>query len=68
MKTVDGYLSRLAQEVYRDAVVYQEEAGGRKRYILERRGEEPVGLGETFRDAKTAVQALRRSGRTHGTA
>ena len=59
MRYVDGYLSRRVQEVWPDAIVYRDEDGDQKRYVLERERAEPLGLGTNFREAKMAIEALR---------
>ena len=74
-REVDGYLSRLAQAVWPDAVVYKIHEGelGRAetrvpRFTLERPGVDPLGLGSGFQNAKAAIEALRRQKEaSHGT-
>ena len=58
MRTVEPQLSKIAQRIWPDAIVYTEDAGGR--YVLERAGQEPVGLGKDFREARRSIDALRR--------
>lgn len=58
MRKVEGYLSQQAQLRWPGALVYREEIGT---FTLERPGAEPVSLGESFKDAKRAVQAMRRA-------
>ena len=63
MKTIDGYLSGFAQSFWPDAIVYIELAsgpGGPMFFYVERKNEEPIGLGPTFKHAKLAIQALKR--------
>lgn len=56
MKSVDGYLSELIQEVWPEAVVGVSDDDW---WIVERGGLGPVvKLGAHFRDAKRAVQAI----------
>lgn len=68
MKIIEGYLSRLVQKMWRDAIVYKEEReDGSLRYWIERRGQEPLGLGASYQDARSAVDMLRRQrGGDHG--
>jgi len=56
MRTVDGNLSKRAQAFDRSALVYREEAGG---YTLERKGLEPLSLGDSFGRAQSALEALK---------
>jgi len=65
MRTVDGYLSKRAQAFWRDAIVYKDADG--TQYVLERTDAEPIGLGSNFREAKSAIEALRRQEESHGT-
>jgi hypothetical protein len=55
MRTLDGYLSRLAQRASPRALVYHED---RRQYVLELPDEEPIILGQQFRDAKRAIEAF----------
>lgn len=55
---VDGYLSRLAQNCWKDALVVCLLSPGAETWQLERPGVEPVGLGESFSQAKQAVHAV----------
>ncbi len=60
MDNIDGYLSRLAQKVWPSAIVMRKETGEGFEFRLERDDQEPVGLGTDFRNAKAAIEALRR--------
>lgn len=51
-RRIDGYLSRLAQQVDPTALVLDTAEG----WVLERAGEAPLGLGESFADAGRAVR------------
>lgn len=67
MRTVETYLSRRAQTVWADAVVYREDGD---RFVLERAGAEQLQLGENFHDAKSAIDVLRNAKKKeaeHGT-
>jgi len=57
-KKCDGYLSRLAQRAWKDALVVCQLEPGAETWIMERGGAEPLGLGACFSDAKQAVHAL----------
>lgn len=58
MKRVDDYLSRKAQQVHPDVVVYCDGPEGAQVWTYERAGQEPLGLGATFQGAKAAIAAL----------
>lgn len=64
MRTIDGYLSRRAQQLYPDALVTHDE--GPSDYRLEREGAEPVGLGDDFPSAQRALTALANATRARG--
>lgn len=56
MRTLDGYLSRRAQaRIDPSALVYREADDS---YTLERRGQQPLGLGPDFGAAQQALHAL----------
>lgn len=57
MRIVDAYLSRKVQALWPDGIVYKDEAGSN--FVLERSGEEPLGLGMDFRQAKQTIEVLR---------
>jgi hypothetical protein len=62
VRRVEGYLSRLAQQIWTGALVFGEgpqDGGGP--FILERPGKEPIGLGETFSNAHHGLSALIRA-------
>jgi len=63
MRTLETYLSRRAQTVWADAVVYREEGD---RFVLERAGAEPLQLGMAFPEAKRAIDVLRQAKKKEG--
>lgn len=63
MRAVETFLSRRAQTVWPDAVVYREEDG---RFVLERAGAEALQLGASFPEAKRAVEVLRHAKKKEG--
>ncbi len=60
MRNLDGYLSRKAQEVWPNAIVWKDQVAEVVTFTLERPGVEPLGLGRSFGEAKQSVAALRR--------
>lgn len=64
MKRLDGFLSRKAQTLYPDALVYCEDLGNGEVWTLERRDRDPLGLGRSFGNASQAVQAMIRASQT----
>lgn len=60
MKTVNAYLTgRAAGNLDPTAAVFvQQHSTGGERWFLECRGDEPVGLGASFREARNALGAL----------
>ncbi len=58
MRRLDGYLSRKAQAIYPDALVYCDSSGPVEVWTLERPGVEALGLGSCFNGAKQAIDAL----------
>jgi len=58
MKQINGYLSRLAQNCWKDSLVYCEVGQGSETWALERSGLELLGLGASFSEAKQAVHAV----------
>lgn len=60
MRRVDGYLSRRAQSIWPGALVFEGPDG---EWILERPGQEELGLGDSFNDAQQAIGALLRARR-----
>lgn len=59
MDRVDGFLSQKAQRALSDAlVICRAEGSDRETWILRRPGEEELGLGINFGEAKAGVQAL----------
>ncbi len=60
MITVNGYLSRLAQNIWPDAIVSVVDEGNGVTWIL-RHGKEKFGLGGSFHEAKQAVHAIVKS-------
>jgi len=60
MRRVEGYLSKFAQASWPDALVFSEDGAA---YVLERAGAETLQLGDNFRDAKRALDALRQAER-----
>ena len=65
MKTVDPYLTGRAHgNIDRTAAVFSEQhSTGQADWILEVAGEEPVRLGATFQEARSALGALIRQRR-----
>lgn len=64
MEHVDGYLSRKAQGLWPDALVIRiDRPEDREQWVLRRKGQEDVGLGESFHDARGALLALLRAER-----
>lgn len=62
MRTVDGYLSRIAAQSWPGAVVYREGPYDDPRWVLERPDAEPLGLGTAgFEDARVALRHLARA-------
>lgn len=57
MDRIDGYLSRLAQGAAPTALVYCAVDGDRETWRLEIPDHPPLGLGDSFPDAKRAIQA-----------
>jgi len=55
VRTVDGYLSRRAQQLYPGAIVTHDD---KRDYRIERPDAEPLGLGDSFSSAHTALTAL----------
>lgn len=55
MRSLDPYLSRRAQEIYRGALVTHDDEAD---YRLERPGQEPTDLGQRFGAAHRAIAAL----------
>lgn len=55
LRSVDGFLSRRAQDAWPEALVYHE---GGANYVLERRGVDPIGLGKNFHEARQGIEAL----------
>lgn len=58
MRTLNGVLSKQVQRFDARGLVYWDEE--RSEFVLERRGEEPVSLGDRFGKAQQAIVALRR--------
>ena len=58
MKRVDAYLSRRAKGLYPDAVVYCDDSGAKQVWTCERAGQEPLGLGSSFQEARAAMSVL----------
>jgi hypothetical protein len=56
MRTVDGVLSKRAQQIYPDALVFREEDGT---YTLERK--DVISLGDSFGRAQSALEMLKRA-------
>lgn len=61
MKKIDGYLSRLIQNQWPDALVICLLEPGSESWVVQRPGNEDLGLGGSFSDAKQAVHALVRA-------
>jgi len=59
MRSVHGYLSRRAQVAWPGALVTHDEQEAN--WQLERDGQETIGLGQRFLDAKDALQAMQRA-------
>ena len=60
MRRVNGYLSRLAQDLDSRALVYCESGNG-ELWTLEGGTLEPVELGSSFRDARSSLLAMLRA-------
>ena len=60
MKTIDPYLTgRAAGNLDRTAAVFRvQHSTGREYWVLECRGDEPVGLGGSFKEARASLGAL----------
>lgn len=57
MDRVHGYYSRLAQQFWPGALVFFREDTGR--WVIERKGEEPLDLGSTEDEAHQALTAMK---------
>lgn len=66
MKRLDGYLSRKAQAVFRDALVYCDESGPVQVWTMERPNTPTIGLGKSFRSAHGAIVAMVKAERAKG--
>jgi hypothetical protein len=63
---LNGYLSRLAQEIDKTALVYcldSPQATTGEEWVLRRPGQADLGLGSSFNDARGAVLAWMRAER-----
>jgi hypothetical protein len=60
VKTLDGFLSRQAQKVHRDAIVWHQPGCPSVfcTYVMERTEGESLGLGKTFHEARQAIAAI----------
>ena len=58
-RRVDGFLSLQAQKAYPDAIVYCQPVESGENWTMERPGQEPLGLGSDFKQARIAIYALR---------
>ncbi|HEY4527621.1 MAG TPA: hypothetical protein VJL09_01085 [Candidatus Paceibacterota bacterium] len=59
MRHIDGYLSRLAQmNLHPSSLIFVGEDG---LWVLEREGQDPVGLGDNFQRAGDGLRALVRA-------
>lgn len=65
MEIINGYLSRLVQAVWKDALVYCIDDGNGETWIVKHNGTK-TGLGASFHEAKQAVHALVRAGHCKG--
>lgn len=63
MRTIDGTLSKRAQKFDQTSLVYREDDGS---YTLERRGQEPLSLGDSFGRAQSALEALKKATAANG--
>lgn len=63
MKRVDGFLAQKAQLLYPEALVYCNSSGPVEVWTLERPGEEPLGLGDSFKRAQHSLLAMLKASR-----
>lgn len=74
MKMIDGFLSRLAQTQWPDALVWKEEMapegdkGPSERFILERQDKDVIILGRRFPEARAGLAAFMTSERSRAKA
>jgi len=62
MKRIENYLTRLAQEVWPGAVIFEVIEKGRPAlWTLEGKGSEPIILGQTFAEARQGLDLLIKS-------
>ena len=58
VKQINGYLSRLIQNTWPDALVVCLLEPGSETWVVQRPGEEDLGLGSNFSEAKQAAHAI----------
>jgi hypothetical protein len=56
--TIDGFLSRKAQAVFPDALVVKRMDGSTESWLLQRKAQPDLGLGDSFHNARQALYAL----------
>lgn len=57
-RRIDGFLSGKIQNVYPDALIFCVKTGEEEAWTMERQGQEPLGLGINFKQARMAISAL----------
>ena len=58
VKQINGYLSRLIQNAFPDALVVCLMEPGAETWVVQRPGEEDLGLGNSFSSANQACHAI----------
>lgn len=57
-RRIDGFLSGKIQYVYPDALIFCEKTGEEETWTMERQGQELLGIGTNFKQARMAISAM----------